>query len=304
MLRFVYVGLIVIVSCALACSEKSGSTGAAGGTSSSGGAGGSGGMGQGGGAGEGGAMSGKFQAVHDTHCEPERVIGRFRIMGFPQTPSVSGELWDTPSPLIGPPELENSTCAFHHYQPSCGGSCNPGTICSIKGECVPERRSIKNARLEINADGGKQIVDADPMLGGFYAQLTTGTASSNFGVTLTWDDVEITLDPLAYEPGPLSNLKVMTEGVDSTPGALDATWDVQPTGYALSTIPINHHAQAGTFTFCAAPASAGAFHADAPMINPLAVITGLEFQGVEYVNVAAADTPFGCVEFRLGESQF
>ena len=39
------------------------------------------------------------------------------------------------------------------------------------------------------------------------------------------------------------------------------------------------------------------------MIDPLAVITGLEFQGIEHVFVAAATTPEGCVEFRFGEQE-
>ena len=70
--------------------------------------------------------------------------------------------------------------------------------------------------------------------------------------------------------------------------------------FVRTTIPINHHAGGPTFTECAAPDGSGAFHADAAMINPLAVKTGLEFQGVEHVFVAAAVTPQGCVEFRFG----
>jgi hypothetical protein len=37
------------------------------------------------------------------------------------------------------------------------------------------------------------------------------------------------------------------------------------------------------------------------MVNPLAVVTGLEFQGVDHVHLAAAVTPMGCVEFRFGK---
>ena len=36
------------------------------------------------------------------------------------------------------------------------------------------------------------------------------------------------------------------------------------------------------------------------MIDPLSVVTGLEFQGLEHVFVAAATTPAGCIEFRFG----
>jgi hypothetical protein len=40
------------------------------------------------------------------------------------------------------------------------------------------------------------------------------------------------------------------------------------------------------------------------MINPLAVVTGLEFQGLHHEFVAAATTPSGCVEFRFGTQIF
>lgn len=43
---------------------------------------------------------------------------------------------------------------------------------------------------------------------------------------------------------------------------------------------------------------------DAEMVDPLAVETGLEFQGLEHAFVAAATTPQGCVEFRFGEQLF
>ena len=49
-----------------------------------------------------------------------------------------------------------------------------------------------------------------------------------------------------------------------------------------------------------APVSAGSFRADADMVDPLAVSTGLEFQGVSHFAFAAAETAGGCVEFRLG----
>jgi len=35
------------------------------------------------------------------------------------------------------------------------------------------------------------------------------------------------------------------------------------------------------------------------MLLPLAVSTGLEFQGIEHVRFAVAETPLGCVEFRF-----
>lgn len=67
-----------------------------------------------------------------------------------------------------------------------------------------------------------------------------------------------------------------------------------------TTIPINHHAYTSTFTECTASASKGAFFADAEMVDPLAVSTGLEFSYVSHVSVAAAETASGCIEIRVG----
>ena len=59
-----------------------------------------------------------------------------------------------------------------------------------------------------------------------------------------------------------------------------------------------------TFTECAVPASSGALHIDGAMLQPLAAVTGLEFQGVEHVRFAAASTPAGCVELRYETQQY
>ena len=45
-------------------------------------------------------------------------------------------------------------------------------------------------------------------------------------------------------------------------------------------------------------------HVDGDMLTPLAVVTGLEFQGLEHQRVAAAETPLGCVEFRFTTKQY
>ena len=48
----------------------------------------------------------------------------------------------------------------------------------------------------------------------------------------------------------------------------------------------------------------GSFFAEATMVDPLAVSTGLEFQGIDHVYTAAAHTPDGCVESWLGSRVF
>jgi hypothetical protein len=307
-------GLFAVVSVLVACGDSGDGGGGSGGSPpGDGGSGGDiaqggnsdGGNGDGGDP-QGGAPSGEFQAVHDTFCAPEDTIGRFWVYGFATaTPILSGELWETTSPFTGPPTLTTDTCAFYEYTDTCPGNCDPGTICNYAGECVPERRSVKTASLLISAGGEEQTIGADPTIGGFNGEVTVGDAGSDFGMQLTWGDLTVDLAPLGYLAGPLEDAAILLEGDQSAPGALEARWTSSGAGgHVFTRININHHAAAGTFTSCAAPESAETFQADAEMIDPLAVITGLEFQGLEYVNVAAAETPVGCIEFWLGEQVY
>ncbi|MFO0549677.1 MAG: hypothetical protein U0271_14895 [Polyangiaceae bacterium] len=261
--------------------------------------------GAGGSGGSGGEPSGSYTAVHDTYCAPERLIGTVQLSSTPD-PYVQVYLYDKPDPWIGPPELETATCAFHRFNTSsCATQCSPGDVCSFDGDCVPERRTVKDATLTIDVNGAEQTLQADETLGGINGNVTVGSAQSSFGMSLTWGALEVVLEPMPYMADTLQNLTLTTESDQfDQPGAVDVTWDPAAAGHVMSTIPINHHAAGPTFTHCVAAASLGAFHADAEMINPLSVITGLEFQGVQYVSVAAAETPAGCVEFRFGGQQF
>ena len=276
-------------------------TGGAGGSGAQGGSGGAGGSGASGGSGGGGT----FAAVHDTFCAPEDLIGRVTIGGFPQA-VVQMDLYDKPNPHIGPAELTTPTCAYHQFDPGSCGVCDPGETCSsVQGMCVAERRTIKDATLVVDVDGTSQTLMVDATLGGLYGDLTVGSAADAFEMTLTWGDTEVTLAPMNYQGLSLDALTLMTETMEfDTPGAVDVTWVPATNGHVISQIPINHHAAGPTFTFCATEASSGAFHADAEMIDPLAVITGLEFQGVDYAYIAAAELPQGCVEFRFGHQQY
>ncbi len=286
-------GILVVAFTLAACGDSGDGGGGSGGE-----------VAGGGGEPQGGAPSGNFQAVHDTYCAPEDLIGRFWIYGFAATPTLSGELWETTSPFTGPPSLTTDTCAFYEYQDSCV-TCDPGTICNYAGVCVPERRSVKAASLKITAGAEEQTIAADATIGGFNGEVTVGDASSDFAMQLTWGELTVDLAPLGYQAGPLQDAAITLEGDHSAPGALEATWTSSAAGgHVFTLININHHAAAGTFTTCAAPESAESFQADADMIDPLAVITGLEFQGIQYVNVAAAETSKGCIEFWLGEEEY
>ena len=258
------------------------------------------GIGEGGGAGE--SPSGPYRAAIGKLCPIEATIGVVELRGgAPRYVVVT--LYDRPDPWIAKTELSNPTCEFHRYNPAACSACDMGLVCSLGGACLPERRTIKNASLQVSTGSEQRQYSADPKLGGISSMLDIGDASSSYAMTLSWDDTQITLDAMPVASGMLDDLAVDTEStVSNLPGALEATW--LPTGdgtFVRTRIPINHHAGGPTFTECVAPTSAGTFHADADMINPLAVQTGLEFQGIDHVFIAAARTPQGCVEFRFGK---
>jgi hypothetical protein len=157
----------------------------------------------------------------------------------------------------------------------------------------------------VSTGGEEREYDANPQLGGIYSLLDIGDEASEYAMTLSWGDNQVTLSPMPVGSGDITDLSVDIEGDSSAPGALDATWEpTQQGGFLRTRIPMNHHAAGPTFTECAAPESEGAFHADAEMVDPLAVVTGLEFQGVEHLYIAAAQTAQGCVEFRFGPQLF
>ena len=233
-------------------------------------------------------------------CPVESTIGIVELMDFPM-PHVQVTLYDRPNPWLGEAELSTPTCGYHHY--SAGGcpACEAGEVCSLEGECVPERRTIKDATLLVSTGTAEREYAADPALGGIYSMLDIGDAASSYAMTLRWGETEVVLEAMPVASDNVAHVAVSIEGDSAMPGALDATWEPSAQGaFVRSTIPINHHAGGPTFTECAAPESAAGFHADAAMIDPLAVVTGLEFQGLEHVFVAAANTPAGCVELRFG----
>ena len=87
-------------------------------------------------------------------------------------------------------------------------------------------------------------------------------------------------------------------GAWNAPGDTTLAWD-STTDWAYTHIPINHHVGGPTFTECHVPGNEGPIVVPAAMIDPLAVITGLEFQGMRHAQFASAQTSAGCVEFRF-----
>lgn len=251
--------------------------------------------------GGGAAPGGPIKAVLGQLCPVESTIGVVQLSGFPD-PYVQVSLQDRTDPWLGEPELSTSTCDYYHYKAGNCGACEAGEVCSLDSACVPEPRTVKTATLKVKTGASERQYMANAQLGGIYSTLDIGNASASYAMTLSWAAVEVLLDPMPVASATLADAAVDIEGDSQTPGALAATWKTSQQGaFVRSRIPINHHAGGPTFTECAALESAGKFQATAAMINPLAVVTGLEFQGLRHEFVAAANTPQGCVEFRFGE---
>lgn len=207
-------------------------------------------------------------------------------------------MFDKVDPMIGEPALSDAACGFHEYRPAGPCDCDTGEVCSLAGTCVAAPRRATDGRLTLRAGGAEQVFEADPELGFLGGAITLpGPAYTvevfAFGQT-------VTLEAETAVPGPLANVAVTLEGTYDMPAGLDATWDpVDDDSLVFTDIPINHHAGGATFTECAVATSAGALRVEGEMLEPLAVVTGLEFQALEHGRFAAAETSRGCVEFRF-----
>lgn len=237
-------------------------------------------------------------AVLGATCERDALVGAVEIYGFGTTLYVSGAVFDGPDPTIGPPVIDNGACAHHTMDTSACGMCATGFVCGAAGQCVTPPTLVP-ATLELSAGGGDQLVDGPK--GTLYAEVTVGGPSDLFSGVLRFSGLEVAVPAMGYASGELGSAVVRIDSDFASPGPLLATWDAPTDGGVVSSlIPINHHVQHPTFTWCEVEASDESFLATEPMIDPLAVSTGLEFQGLWHHQVAAADTPLGCVEFRYG----
>lgn len=213
--------------------------------------------------------------------------------------SGSGQVRDAPEPKVGPATVVTEDCTYHRYDAGACGQCPGDWVCGGDGECTRQPISFKD--LVISGVSGEDSFT-------WEAEQQTGWAYGSFGdpgaaweLQLQFGGLTVDLPPLTPAPA-LSGLELVVEVDESwTYGALDITWTPEATGTLVHTeIPINHHAQPGTFTACQAPADDGSIHASAEQIEPLSVHTGLEFQGLAHVDAVAVHTSLGCVEVLAG----
>ena len=215
---------------------------------------------------------------------------------------VRADLYDRSDPWITDPAVTDSSCALHSFVPQQCSSCAEDQICDIDGRCVAIPRRDLDGRLVVRAGGQEQTFAAEPATGDLGGAITLPGAS--FAVEVVAFGQEVTLEAETSVPDPLPNFSASLRGTYDAPEGVDATWDAVAEGSHLFTrIPVNHHAAGPTFTECAASGAAGTLAISQPMLEPLAVGTGLEFQGFDHIRFAAAETSRGCVEFRFTQRQ-
>jgi hypothetical protein len=242
------------------------------------------------------AQPGEIAATPGARCALAERIALIEISSEGAMPYLSGTVYERTNPWYGAPELMTSTCAFHRFNAGfCAGGCAFDEQCGGDGKCVKAPRARRDSKLELRADAQTQTFVASD-LGELYGAVTL--AGNAFAATLTFGERKVTLIETQLA-GPFTSLSGTLAGDYDQPDALDFQWTAPSSDHVYTLIPINHHAGGPTFTECTVPATARALHVDGDMLRPLAVGTGLEFQGLEHVRFAAAETPEGCVELRF-----
>ena len=238
--------------------------------------------------------SGPVTNPSDTFCQAEELIGEVLVQrwGTEGQLSLTARVYDAPNPWIGAPTERSSDCAYYRYDAAACGECGAEQVCGVDGSCADSPRTDKEASLTITSEAGSQTFDADD-IGLMWGEVQGQTMSFD----LQWSGGHIQTAELSLLDGLVA--QVSAEGDYDAPGALSITWSGSEEGHVGTVIPINHHAGAPTFTSCQAPASQGSIDVPAAMVDPLSVITGLEFQGVFHGSYAAARTDAGCIQFAV-----
>lgn len=244
--------------------------------------------------GDSGVPTATAAAQLDRRCDPLRRIGLIAVTDDSGAQrGLSASLNDRPAPWMGPPSATSADCKFYEVA---RGPCNCAPqACDYLGQCAPFPEPIPGFVIRVISAAGEESVMAgadgvaDVLLRGPKTPLSLVLSGPGLQVDVPFMDI----------PAELSNLSGMLDGTYDAPRAVDVRWDPVAGAQVYTRIPINHHVGSATNTECVVPATAGQFHVDSAMLVPLAVVTGLEFQGVEHVRFAAAELPAGCVEIRF-----
>lgn len=245
-----------------------------------------------------------FVAVPGQRCSQGNRIGTVFVMRSAWGPGIdlSAAIFDRPEVLGNQAEMGDNTCTFYKQLPGafCEPACSGETTCDPTGTCVPYPVPATDVVLTVKAGQQTQVVE--PQAGGTWGTLTLEAEA--LSAEVTWGPYTITLEETPIAPV-LENLQAKLEGGYDNPTSLQITWTPVNSGAQVFThIPINHHAGGPTYTECAVDGSEGVMQIGGNMLQPLAVSTGLEFQGLDHLRFAAATLPQGCVEFRFGAAMY
>ncbi|HEU5061506.1 MAG TPA: hypothetical protein VFU21_33525 [Kofleriaceae bacterium] len=238
-------------------------------------------------------------AVPGDRCAAEDRVG---IVEVTVGRVVRADLFDRSDPWIAAPVLADGSCALHRFEVQQCDGCADDEICGADARCTRIPRRDPAGRLVVRAAGDEQVFEAEPTTGELGGAITL--PGDRFALEVVAFGQTVTLAGETGVPDPLPGFSAMLLGTYDAPEGIAATWDPVPDGSHLFTrIPINHHAAGPTFTECAGDGSAGSLDISQPMLEPLAVATGLEFQFFDHVRFAAAETSRGCVEIRFSNRQ-
>lgn len=238
------------------------------------------------------------EAAPGAHCEVQSRIATVTVQaqGTGQW-SAFATLLDSMDPRTGPPALADAQCAFFEYAPGDTCVCDEEEVCTYDNRCERRATPVTPSTLTLAGNGDGEETLTDDGSGTLYGTVSLDGET----VALELNGCALRVTPAATAPpDALTGLSGTLEGGYEAPEAVDITWDaVEPGSQVHTRVPINHHVGGPTFTECVVDASSGSLHIDGAMLVPLAVVTGLEFQGISHVRFAAAETPYGCVEFRF-----
>jgi hypothetical protein len=232
--------------------------------------------------------------VAGAFCDADELLGEVVVSRWGDGPAgFSARLQDAPDPRAAPPSATSGACSFYEFSASYCEGCASPKVCSAEGECVDPPRAVTALELVLTADGVESSHHTDE-LGNLWGD---AGAATRFAFELTWPGGHVVSEEMELPTG--LSATVSAEGDPMAPGALTASWSGSEQGWVATSISINHHAGAYTYTECRAEAVDGGFVAPAEMIDPLAVVTGLEFQGLTHGEHAAAEVEGGCVQVSV-----
>lgn len=246
------------------------------------------------GPGDTGVGDGAYLAVPGQRCDQRTRVALLEISGSGNFPPNFALTWDDrPAPWLTSPESSDSSCFFHRYPVSPNCTCSPSQVCDANDQCVDPPQPVPGLSVTIRGSATETFTGDGSLYGSLMAN------DPSYSLEVKGAGLTVTLGASSLPPE-LNNLEDSLIGTLEAPDGLHISWDsVAGSSRLYTSVPINHHVGTPTFTECDVPASSGQLHIDGAMLRPLAVITGLEFQGVQHVNFAAAELPGGCFEIRF-----